>query len=519
MTNESSGLGGSTAAAAAPVPGALVAPSALKEAQGEAPGAREHVISLYQKQPKIYPRAVSGWFAGWRWALVWATQLLFYGLPWLEWNARQAVLFDLDARRFYIFALVLYPQDFIYLTGLLVVSAYALFLFTAVAGRLWCGFACPQTVYTEIFLWVERVFEGDRMARMRLDAAPWSLNKLARKGGKQLAWVAIGLWTGFTFVGYFTPIQTLAQSVRSFGLGPWETFWILFYGFATYGNAGWMREQVCKYMCPYARFQSAMFDRDTLVIGYDRERGEPRGKKREQGRKTDLKAAKLGHCIDCGLCVQVCPTGIDIRNGLQYDCIGCAACVDVCNGVMDKMQYPRGLVRYDTLNGIERHLSRPQEWRRVLRPRVLVYTAILGLIVLGLALALALRSPFKVDVVRDRGALARIVDEGQVENVYRLQLMNATEGVQRYRISVAGLPQLRLVPLAPVSVAPAAARWVPVAVRLPPEAAAAAGSGSHRIEFVIERVAAAGSTVAAVEGPATPLGRAVVEKSTFVVPR
>jgi len=425
------------------------------------------------------------------------------------------VLFDLGARRFYIFGLVLYPQDFIYLTGLLLVSAYSLFLFTAVAGRLWCGYACPQTVYTEIFMWIERRFEGDRMARMKLDAAPWSLPKLARKGGKQLAWVALGLWTGFTFVGYFTPIRTLGGSVVSLGLGPWETFWILFYSLATYGNAGWMREQVCKYMCPYARFQSAMFDRDTLIISYDAVRGEPRGKGSGRGRKTDLKAANLGHCIDCELCVQVCPTGIDIRKGLQYECIGCAACIDVCNGVMDKMQYPRGLIRYDTQNGMQRHLSRAQEFARVLRPRVLVYTGILGLIVLGLGVAIALRSPFKVDVVRDRGALARIVDDGQVENVYRLQVMNATEELQRFRISVAGMKGLRLASVTTVAVDPAAARWVPVAARVAPEAAAAAGPGSHRIEFIIERLGPAAPGNA--EAPA--VGRALVERSTFVVPR
>ncbi|MCW5636860.1 MAG: cytochrome c oxidase accessory protein CcoG [Rubrivivax sp.] len=483
---------------------------------GNGDDVREQVVSLYQKQKKIHPRAVSGWFAAWRWALVWATQLLFYGLPWLEWNARQAVLFDLGARRFYIFGLVLYPQDFIYLTGLLIVSAYSLFLFTAVAGRLWCGYACPQTVYTELFMWVERRFEGDRMARMKLDAAPWSLQKLVRKGGKQLAWVAMGLWTGFTFVGYFTPIRTLGSSVLSFGLGPWETFWILFYGLATYGNAGFLREQVCKYMCPYARFQSAMFDRDTLVISYDAERGEPRGRNRERGRKTDLKAANLGHCIDCELCVQVCPTGIDIRNGLQYECIGCAACVDVCNGVMDKMQYPRGLVRYDTLNGMQRHLSRGQEWRRVLRPRVLVYTAILGVIVLGLGLAIALRSPFKVDVVRDRGTLARLVDDGYIENVYRLQIMNATEQAQRFRIGVAGLPRMAVVAMPPVRVEPAGARWVPVAVRVPPEVASAAGPGSHRIEFTVERLQPA-ADAAATGAPA--VGRPQSEKSTFIVPR
>jgi cytochrome c oxidase accessory protein FixG len=471
--------------------------------------ARVAVISLYQKQPKIYARAVHGWFAGWRWAFVWATQLVFYGLPWLPWNGRQAVLFDLVERRFYIFGLVLYPQDFIYLTGLLIVSAYALFLFTAVAGRLWCGFACPQTVYTEIFMWVEQRLEGDRMKRIKLDAAPWGVEKLLRKGGKHLAWMAIGLWTGFTFVGYFTPIHTLGASVLVLGLGPWEWFWVLFYGFATYGNAGWMREQVCKYMCPYARFQSAMFDKDTLIISYDAERGEPRGGQRAQGRKTNLEAAGLGDCIDCGLCVQVCPTGIDIRQGLQYECIGCAACIDVCNGVMDKMQYQKGLIRYDTQNGMQRHLSRADVVRRVLRPRVLVYSAVLLAICAGLAASLWLRSPFRVDVVRDRGALAREVEDGWIENVYRLQIMNATEALQRYRVSADGLPQLATDMTGEVSVGPAQTRWVPVTVRVPPQVALAAGSGSHRIDFVVERVGSSDD----------PAARRVTEKSTFIVPR
>ncbi len=464
------------------------------------------VISLYLKQKKIYPRAVSGWFAGWRWALVWATQLVFYGLPWLEWNARQAVLFDLGARRFYIFGLVLYPQDFIFLTGLLIVSAFALFLFTAVAGRLWCGYACPQTVYTEIFMWVERHFEGDRMQRMKLDAAPWSAQKLLRKGGKQAVWIFIALWTGFTFAGYFTPIHGLGQSALSFGLGPWEAFWILFYGFATYGFAGYMREQVCKYMCPYARFQSAMFDKDTLIIGYDTERGEPRG---TRGRKTDLKAANLGHCIDCELCVQVCPTGIDIRQGLQYECIGCAACIDVCDGVMDKMNYPRGLIRYDTLNGIRQHLSRGLELRRIFRPRVLAYAAVLGLLCAGLLAALIMRSPYRVDVVRDRGTLARIVDNGWVENVYRLQIMNATEQPMTLRVEAAGLPRMTSDLKADVALSPAEARWVVVAVRVPPEVAADAGAGSHAIRF----------DVSSVPGAIGDNTRHVFEKSTFMVPR
>jgi cytochrome c oxidase accessory protein FixG len=468
--------------------------------------AASFVVSLFQKQRKIYARAVSGWFAGWRWALVWATQIVFYGLPWLEWNGRQAVLFELESRRFYILGLVLYPQDFIYLTGLLIIAAYSLFLFTAVAGRLWCGYACPQTVYTEIFMWVERRLEGDRMQRMKLDAGPWDLNKIWRKGGKQLAWLAIGLWTGLTFVGYFTPIKTLLASAASFGFGPWEWFWVLFYSLATYGNAGWMREQVCKYMCPYARFQSAMFDKDTLIISYDQERGEPRG---TRGRKTDLKAANLGSCIDCGLCVQVCPTGIDIRKGLQYECIGCAACIDVCDGVMDRMQYPRGLIRYATLNGLREHLDRQGIMRRILRPRVLVYTAILMLIAAALFASIWLRKPFKVDVVRDRGVLARVVEDGWVENVYRLQIMNATESVQRYRLAAAGLPQMVTDLRGDVIIEPAQARWVAVAVRVPPQTAAAAGPGSHVVQFHIELVQeTAGDSSATLQ-----------ERSTFLVPR
>ena len=464
------------------------------------------VIALYVKQQKIYARAVSGWFAGWRWALVWATQLLFYGLPWLQWNGRQMVLFDLGARRFYLFGMVLYPQDFIYLTALLIISAYSLFLFTAVAGRLWCGFACPQTVYTEIFMWVERKFQGDRVARMKRDAGPWNLDRSWRALAKQLAWIAIALWTGFTFVGYFTPIRTLAQLVSQFALGPWETFWILFYGLATYGNAGFLREQVCKYMCPYARFQGVMFDKDTLIISYDPERGEPRG---SRSRKADRKAIGKGDCIDCTLCVQVCPTGIDIRQGLQYECIGCAACIDVCNGVMDKMDYPRGLIRYDTQNAMAQHLTPSQRLQRVFRPRVLVYSVILLLLVGALAASMALRSPLRVDVVRDRASLARLVDDGHIENIYRLQIMNATEELQRYRVAVRGLPDIRIAGSDSVEVLPAEARWITVALRVPPETAAARDAGAHPIEFEVQRLEA---------DSGAPSARSI-EASTFVLPR
>ncbi len=466
-------------------------------------------VSLYKKRQKIHPREVKGPFQTWRWVFVFLTQAIFYGLPWLQWGQRQAVLFDLEARRFYLFGLILYPQDFIYLAALLIVCAYALFLFTAVAGRLWCGYACPQTVYTEMFLWIEQRIDGSKAKREKLDKAPWSLDKLWRRLAKHGAWVLLALMTGFSFVGYFTPIRDLAPLVLAGQLGPWQTFWILFYSFATWGNAGFLREQVCKYMCPYARFQSAMFDRDTLIIGYDAERGEPRG---PRGRKDDLAERNLGHCIDCGLCVDVCPTGIDIRKGLQYECIGCAGCVDVCNTVMDKMGYPRGLVRYDTENGLEMHLSRKQEWLRVLRPRVWVYSAVMVLIVVAVAASLALRPAFRFDVVRDRGSLGRWNEQGQLENVYRIQLMNVVERKQRYRIHVetddAVLAGLQVGQgAAAVELNPIEARWVPVAVHLP-EGVAPSATGAHSVRFVVERVQ---------QGDDTPL--ILSEKTTFVVPR
>ena len=482
---------------------AVRVPGATAEG-GDSDDAATAVISLYQKSKKIYPRAVHGAFARWRWGLVWATQLVFYGLPWLQWNGRQALLFDLGARRFYLFGAVLYPQDFIYLTGLLVVSALSLFLFTAVAGRLWCGYACPQTVYTEMFMWIEQRIEGDRVARMRLDAAPWRFDKVWRKAIKHAAWIVVALVTGFTFVGYFTPIRTLWAEAFTLGFGPWEWFWVNFYALATYGNAGFMREQVCKYMCPYARFQSAMFDRDTLVIAYDDVRGEARG---SRSRKADPKKLGLGDCIDCGLCVQVCPTGIDIRRGLQYECIGCAACIDVCDGVMDKMAYPRGLIRYATQNGMAQRHTGAQMLKRALRPRVLVYTTILGVVALALMLGLALRQPFRVDVVRDRASLARVVDNGQIENVYRLQVMNATEQPYRYRIGVSGQAGVAMAEPVELTLGPAQARWISAAVRAPPEAARALGPGAHRIDFAVEAMAEDGATVK------------LLEKSTFVVPR
>jgi cytochrome c oxidase accessory protein FixG len=436
--------------------------------------------ALYEVRKKIYPRAVSGWFAKWRWTLVFITQLVFYGSPWLSWNGRQAVLFDLGARKFYIFGVVFWPQDFIYLTLLLMISAYSLFLFTAVAGRLWCGYACPQTVYTEIFLWIERRIEGERLARMRLDDAGFSAKKLGLKTAKHGVWIALSLWTGFTFVGYFTPITELGREVISWTLGPWETFWLFFYGFATYGNAGWMREQVCKYMCPYARFQGVMFDRDTLVVAYDEERGEPRG---SRSKKADPKALGLGACVDCDICVQVCPTGIDIRQGQQYECIGCTACIDGCNQVMDKMGYAPGLIRYASANGVSQHLGWREMTRRVFRPRVMIYTAVLWIIIIAAGVSLYHRVPVKVDIIRDRGALSREVADGQIENVYRLQIMNTQEVPRRLLITAVGINDLKVSGInMPVELGPATTQMFTLNLRAPAENVQ---KGSNRIEFHI----------------------------------
>jgi cytochrome c oxidase accessory protein FixG len=461
---------------------------------------KEHVIKMYAKREEIYPREAKGRYATLRWVCVWLTQVVFYGLPWLQWNGRQAVLFDLGARKFHIFGLVLWPQDFIYLAALLIICAYGLFLVTAMAGRVWCGFACPQTVYTEIFMWIERKIEGARSARIRLDRQPWSAEKIFKKTLKHLAWGAVALWTGITFVGYFTPVDSLLGSIGTFSLGGWEWFWVVFYALATYGNAGWLREQVCKYMCPYARFQSSMFDKDTLIVTYDVERGEPRG---ARGKEHEAAATPpKGDCIDCNMCVQVCPTGIDIRNGLQYECIGCAACVDACNSVMSKVGLPPGLIRYSTEHAMEKRWSPREITARVLRPRVLVYTGLLALIVIAFFTSLAMRTPLKMDVIRDRGAMGREVEDGMIENVYRLQIMNTSETAHTFKIRVSGIETIRLETPEEVVIDGASTRAVPVRVRIDH---ATGKTGSNPIEFELKAVDDA--------------SLAVEEKAVFIVPR
>jgi cytochrome c oxidase accessory protein FixG len=388
--------------------------------------------SLYAKAEKIYPREVHGLFARLRVLGVLGLLGIYYITPWLRWDGHQALLLDLPARKFHIFFITLWPQDFFYLAVLLIIAGLMLFFVTALAGRVWCGYACPQTVWTEAFLWIERKVEGNRMQQQKLDALPMGARKLRIKATKHFLWIAFSAWTGFTFVGYFSPITELGRHLLAFNIGPWETFWIIFYGFATYGNAGFMREQVCKYMCPYARFQSAMFDKDTLVVSYIPVRGEPRGSRM---RSVDPAAAGLG---DCTLCVQVCPTGIDIRDGLQYECIACSACIDACDDVMDKMGYEKGLIKYTTEHAMQGGKT------HIFRPRIVIYAVILLAIFAAFVYSFSQRISLGLDVIRDRNTLYRETADGLIENVYILKILNMDGAEHQYDLSVSGIPGLTL---------------------------------------------------------------------------
>lgn len=451
---------------------------------------------------KIQVRSITGVFTRWRWAMVWVTQLAYYGLPWLSWNNRQAVLFDLQADRFFLFGAVLYPQDLIYLAGLLVLSALLLFFATTLAGRVWCGFACPQTVYTALFQWIERRAEGDRQARLRLDRSPWTAEKVARRGGKHLAWALLALWTGFTLVGYFTPIRELALAVP-YQLGPWEVFWIGFYGLATYGNAGFLRESVCLHMCPYGRFQGSLMDQHTLNVAYDHRRGEPR----RAGTDQDTRNKSGGHCIDCTLCVQVCPTGIDIRHGLQAACIGCGLCIDACNQVMDKIEAPRGLIRMASLLELDGAMAAPGVLlKRFWRPRVVVYGTLLLIAAGAVATAFLSRDDLRLNVVRDRSVMARTVDQGAVENAYTLLLMNATDRVQSLEVAIDPASGVHLLNPPAVVLQPAQASTLTVTARMPHEIAALRAGEIIDIHFQVSE-------------PEHPSIKRVRERSTFIVPR
>ncbi len=393
-------------------------------------------IELYASRKKIYVKKIKGFFQRIRRVSLWALMVAYFSICWISINGQQLVHFDLPARKFHLFGITFWPQDFVLLALALIISAFGLFFITTLFGRVWCGYTCPQSAWTFIFMWIEDKVEGSRNQRMKLDQAPNSREKVLKKSTKHILWLAVAFLTGLTFVGYFYPIRELVPDLLSLSLADgWTWFWIGFFTIATYLNAGWMREQVCLYMCPYARFQSVMFDPDTLIVSYDKQRGEPRGSRKRQ---ADYKEMGLGDCVDCGMCVQVCPTGIDIRDGLQYECIGCALCIDACDSIMEKMDYPKGLISYTT----EKQLAGKHS--SLFRPKALAYAALLVIMTGAFAAAIIGRVPLELDVIKDRGALFQLTGMGMIENSYTLKILNMSDRTQDFELSVSGLEGLRI---------------------------------------------------------------------------
>ena len=442
--------------------------------------------SLYVAREKIQVREVHGFFQKIRSYSLWGLMALFFATSWLTWGDRQAVLFDLPARQFHIFGITFWPQDFFLLSGLLIIAAYGLFTITNLAGRIWCGYTCPQSSWSFVFMWIEEKTEGSRNKRMKMDKAPMSLEKFLRRGAKHILWLLLALATGITFVSYFSPVRELVSNLLTFNLNSWEAFWIGFFTLATYLNAGWLREQVCIHMCPYARFQSVMFDKDTLIVSYDEKRGE--GEKGRGARKKgiDPQAEGLGDCIDCSLCVQVCPTGIDIRDGLQYQCIGCALCIDACDSIMDKMGYEPGLVRYTTEHELEGGTT------HFIRPRLVGYALVLGLMISGLVYSMVSRTAFELDIIRDRGALYQVTANDTVQNTYTLKLMNMSQGELSYNIKIEGLENVITDMPATVTLQSNKMRSFPINIEMDP---ANLSVSKTNIEFVVTE-AATGSEIA-----------------------
>lgn len=393
-------------------------------------------IDLYERREKIYTRKIEGFFQRLRMFTGWPLLIGYFCLPWLNIDGRQAVLFDIPEREFHVLTLTFWPQDFPLLAFLLIIAAFSLFAVTVSAGRIWCGYTCPQTVWTSIYMWAEQRFEGTRNQRIKLDNQPWSVKKILQKCAKHGTWLSVAFLTGLTFVGYFYPVRDLVFELLTLATGKWQGLWMLFFTLATYINAGWMREQVCKHMCPYARFQSVMFDHDTLIVSYDKQRGEPRGSRK---RSLDHKAAGQGDCIDCELCVQVCPTGIDIRDGLQYECIGCAICIDACNSVMHKMGYEPGLVRYTSERELE---GGKTHW---LRPRIIGYVLVLSLMTGLFSYNVWTRVPLELTVMRDRNTLFTATDDGRIDNIYRLHIVNMDKRTHEYLVAIDGVTNAEII--------------------------------------------------------------------------
>lgn len=432
-------------------------------------------VELYESRKKIYVKKISGFFQSIRKVSLWLLMIAYFSVCWISIDGQQLLHFDLPARKFHIYGMTFWPQEFVLLSFLLIISAFGLFFITTLFGRVWCGYTCPQTAWTLIFMWIEEKVEGSRNQRMKLDEADFSLGKLSKKTSKHILWMLVAFATGLTFVGYFYPMRELVPDLFSFSIASsWAIFWIAFFTLATYINAGWLREQICLYMCPYARFQSVMFDADTLVVSYDTERGDPRGSRK---RNADYKEQGLGDCVDCGMCVQVCPTGIDIRDGLQYECIGCALCIDACDSIMEKMEYEKGLISYTTEHKLE---GRPSQ---LIRSKTIAYAVLLCVMVGAFAYSLITRIPLELDVMRDRGALYQLTGMGQIENAFTLKILNMTDQEQHFTLSVSGLDGLKITTDTDITVLSGEVFTLPTSVEVDPKYME---ESTYDIEFSIQ---------------------------------
>ena len=414
-------------------------------AETDPAGAGGQPDEWFASAKKIYPMAVHGTFRKIKWAVLFITLGIYYFLPFIRWDRGpdapdQAVLVDLAGRRAYFFFIEIWPQEVYYLTGLLILAAMGLFLMNAVAGRVWCGYLCPQTVWTDLFLFVERKVEGDRRERMRLDYEPWTAEKVARKGAKHFLWLMIAWWTGGAWVLYFSDAPTLVRDLAT-GQAPFTAYlWIGILTFTTYSLAGHMREQVCIFLCPWPRIQAALTDEDALNVTYRYDRGEPRGSLK-QNKKREAEGLPAGDCVDCHQCFHACPTGVDIRDGTQLGCIQCGLCIDACDAVMDKVGKPRGLIAYDTDENIKRRTEGRETQVRILRPRTLIYVAIILLVSGIMAYALATRQYEDLNVLHDRNPIYVQLQDGAVRNGYTIRLLNKRTLARNFILSVEGMPE------------------------------------------------------------------------------
>ncbi|WP_367987730.1 cytochrome c oxidase accessory protein CcoG [Vibrio sp. NTOU-M3] len=437
------------------------------------PKAHKSKGDRFNPSNRIYVRESKGTFQKLRRYGGWFLLLLFALTPWIPYGERQAILLDIGHQQFNFFGTTLYPQDLTLLALLFMIAAFGLFFITTFLGRVWCGYLCPQTVWTFMYIWFEEKLEGSANKRRKQDSTKPTFKLILRKTAKHLAWIAIALITGLTFVGYFVPMKALVVNFFTFEASFWPVFWVLFFAGCTYANAGWMRSIVCIHMCPYARFQSAMFDKDTFIVGYDAKRGEARG---PRSRKADPKTMGLGDCIDCDLCVQVCPTGIDIRDGLQYECINCGACIDACNNTMDRMGYEKGLINYTTEHRLSGHHT------KVMRPKLLGYGAVLLVMFALFFVQIASVDPAGLSVLRDRNQLFRVNSSGEVENTYTLKIINKTQQIQQYQLDVTGLSDVSWYGKQTVQVQPGEVLNLPMSLGVEPESLS---SPISTIQFVL----------------------------------